>query len=92
VPRNGTWPERGADHRAAQSATWAAARDDAERLAAAFAMFRSAAALLGRRRPSRGTPASAHRDTAARLVRETAAHLKSLAEAIDRGDYDTRGG
>lgn len=90
MPRNGTWANRGADHRSAQSRAYAAARDDRERLAAAFAWFRSSASLLSRRRPPQGAPQGAHAEAADRLTREMTAYLKERAEAIDRGDYDRK--
>lgn len=90
MPKNGAWANRGADHRTAQVQAYSRARDDRERLAAAFAWFRSSASLLSRRRPARSAPQRAHEDAAARLIREAAQYLKSLAEAIDRGDYDRK--
>jgi len=79
---------RNAGHRTRQAALFADARSDGERLAAAFAWFRSSAALLARRRAPKGAPRSVHEATAGRLVREMTDHLKRTAEAIDRGDHD----
>lgn len=88
MPRRGSREARNADHKAAQAARFAEARTDDEQLAAAFAWFRSSAALLARRRVPRGTSQDVHRVRAARLKREMAARLKETAEAIDRGDHD----
>jgi len=54
----------------------------------AFSWFRSAVQLQARRRVPDGTGQEIHGQTAARLMRDMAAHLKQAAEAIDRGDYD----
>lgn len=90
MPRRGSREARNADHKAAQSGAFGGARNEDEMLAAAFAWFRSSAALLARRRPPRGVSQEAHRAAAARVRREAALHLKAAAEAIDRGDYDAR--
>jgi hypothetical protein len=89
MPRHGVYANRNAGHKARQAGLFAEAKDDAERLAAAFAWFRSSAALLARRRPPKGSDGEAHARTAARLMREMTVYLKRAAEAIDRGDYDT---
>ena len=78
-------------HKSVHAERFAAANADDEVLVAAFAWFRSSAALLARRRPPRGVSQEAHRTAAGRLMREAAADLKARAEAIDRGDYDARG-
>jgi len=89
MPQYGVYANRNAGHKARQARLYAEAKDDAARLAAAFAWFRSSAALLARRRPPKGSDREAHEQASARLVRDMAAYLKRAAEAIDRGDYDT---
>jgi hypothetical protein len=92
MPQHGAYARRNAGHKDRRARLYAAAPDDAARLAAAFDWFRSSARLLARRRPPEGAAEDAHKTTAARLVREMTAHLRHVAEAIDRGDYDTEKG
>lgn len=86
--RRGSREARNAGHKAGQAMRYAQARSEDEMLAAAYGWFRSAAALLGRRRVPRGVSQDVHRRASARLKRDMAAYLKTRAEAIDRGDYD----
>jgi hypothetical protein len=88
MPQRGAYANRNVGHKARQARLYAQAGDDAKRLAAAYAWFRSSAALLARRRPPAPLDEKVHEALAARLVREMTAHLKATAEAIDRGDYD----
>lgn len=81
---------RNAGHRTVHAARFAAAADDAGRLAIAHDWLRASAALLARRRPPSGVPQLVHAETAAQIVRAAAAYLKELAEAIDRGDHDAK--
>ena len=90
MPRRGSREARNADHKAAQAQAFAGGRTDDERLAAAFAWFRSSVQLLARRRVPRGASQEAHRVAAARLKRDAALYLKTAAEQVDRGDYDAR--
>ena len=90
MAQRGAYARRNLGHRGAQAARLAAARGDMQRLTAAFDMFRSAVALLSRRRPPRDADQSAHRAAAAGLTRDVTAYLKDLADAIDRGDYDAQ--
>jgi hypothetical protein len=90
MTQRGAYARRNAGHRERRARLFAAAPDDAARLVAAFDWFRSSAALLARRRTPKGVPQSAHADVAVRLVREATAHLKAVAEAIDRGDHDAK--
>jgi hypothetical protein len=90
MPRRGSREARNAGHKARQAARLAAARTDAEQLAAAYEWFRSSAALLARRRPPRGVSQEAHRAAATRLIRDMTGRLLDDAQAIDRGDYDAR--
>lgn len=90
MPQHGVYANRNAGHKARQARLFAGAGDDGERLAAAFAWFRSSAALLARRRPPKDCDEKAHERTAARLVREMTGYLKTAAEAIDRGDHDAK--
>jgi hypothetical protein len=92
MPRPGSREARNADHKAAQARLFAGARTDDELLAAGFAWFRSAVALLARRRVPPGVNQSVHRAQAAHLKRQMAEYLKAHAVAIDRGDYDAKGG
>lgn len=89
MPHYGVYANRNAGHKARRARQFAVAGDDGRRLAAAYDWFRSSARLLARRRPPRAADQDAHKATAALLVREATQHLKALAEAIDRGDYDT---
>jgi len=84
----GTHARRNAGHKTEHAARYAAARDDAARLAAALDWFRASAALLARRRPPRGAAPSANREASVRLTREVTAYLKNLAQTIDGGSYD----
>lgn len=90
APR-GSREARNAGHKTAQAQRFAAAADDDGRLAAAFGWFRSALALLERRRPPFGVSQETHRLQAAVLRREVALYLRDRAEAVDRGDYDAKG-
>lgn len=80
--------KRNAGHKARQAARFAAAPDDGAALVAAFDWFRSSVALLARRRPPAPFGQEVHEAVARRLVREMTAHLRQVAEAIDRGDRD----
>lgn len=82
---------RNAGHRSEHARRFAGAATEEERLAAAVDWLRSSLALLQRRRPARGFAPSAHRAAAVRLMRDTAAELRDLAERIDSGAYDARG-
>ena len=82
--------QRNAGHRTAQAARFAAASGDMGQLAAACDWFRASAALLARRRPPAGIPQAAHAAIAARLVRDATTYMTTLAQAIDRGDYDAK--
>jgi hypothetical protein len=86
---HGAYARRNAGHRARRARIYAAARDDAARLSAAFDWFRSSAQLLARRRPPEAADQQAHEAAAAGLIRGMTEHLRQAAEAIDRGDYDT---
>jgi hypothetical protein len=88
VTRYGAWANRNAGHKARRARRFALAASDGERLAAAYDWFRSSAGLLARRRTPNGIDQKVHEAAAGRLVREMTDYLKSLAEAIDRGDYD----
>jgi hypothetical protein len=90
MPRRGSREMRNAGHKARQAGLLAGARTDSERLAAAYGWFASSAALLARRRSPRGAGQEAHRDAAARLIREMTEYLAAFAQAIDRGDYDAK--
>lgn len=79
---------RNAGHKAEHARRFAEARTDEERLTAAVDWLRSSLALLQRRRPARGFAPSAHRAAAVRLMRDTTAELRDLAERIDSGVYD----
>jgi hypothetical protein len=81
---------RNAGHKTRRAREYAAASTDEARLSVAFDWFRSSARLLGRRRPPKDADRHVHEATSARLVREMTVHLKVHAEAIDRGDYDTK--
>jgi hypothetical protein len=81
---------RGAEHRTAQAVRMAAATTDKERLYAAFDHFRSAAALLAKRRPPRDANQFGNRAAATALMQQMTTRLSELATAIDRGDYDAR--
>ncbi len=88
MPRRGSRDMRNAAFRERHARAFAGARTDDERLAVAFDWFRSSAALLSRRRVPPRFSQEAHRQQAARLIREMAGHLAVQAQAIDRGDYD----
>jgi len=79
--------KRNAAHRERQAALFAAARDDAARLSAAFDWFRSSV-RLAERRNAFYVSQDVRMAAAARLMREMTDHLRRAAEAIDRGDYD----
>ena len=91
MSRYGCYANRGARHRGRQAALFAAARNDGERLRAAFDWLRSSAQLLARRRVPEGMSQTVHEQRAARLMQDATQYLRDLAEAIDRGDYDTEG-
>ena len=88
MAQRGVYARRNAGHKDRWTRRYAAASGDREQLAAAYDWFRSAAELLARRRPPKGADQEVHRAAAARLVREMADHLRTLAEDIDRGEYD----
>lgn len=88
----GVYAHRNAGHKTACAARIQSAGSETEQLAAAYDWFRASARLLARRRPPRGVSQDVHRDTAARLLSQAAAHLEDLARQIDRGDYDARKG
>lgn len=88
MPQRGSYARRNAGHKDRQSRRLASAAGDRERLSAAYDWFRSAAGLLARRRTPKGIDQEVHRATAARLMREVAEHLRTLASDIDRGEYD----
>jgi len=79
--------QRNAGHRERQAGLLAAAKDDAERLNAAFDWFRSSVRLVARRN-SRHVSPDVRMAASARLMREMTDYLKRAAETIDRGDYD----
>lgn len=92
MARRGAYANRNAGHRDRQAAKFAVARNDAERLSAAFDAFRSSVRLLARRRPPRPLSQEVHEAAADRLVREMTAHLRRVADDIDQGKYDIQGG
>ena len=91
MAQRGAYANRNAGHKDRWARRYAAASGDREQLSAAYDWFRSAAELLARRRTPKGTGQEVHQAAAARLVREAAEHLKTLAENIDRGEYDAQG-
>lgn len=81
--------QRNAGHREAHAARFAAA-GETERLAVACDWFRASAALLRRRRPPRDVARDGNTAAAGRLIRDATTYLATLADAIDRGDYDAK--
>jgi hypothetical protein len=79
-------PKRAKARPASRARAYAAAADDPARLAAAYDWLRSSLAYLAVRRHPDPAVRAARKDHAARLIRETAVHLKTLAEQIDRGE------
>lgn len=90
MPQRGVYANRNAGHKARQARLFAEAGNDAERLAAAYAWFRSSVALLARRRPPLGTSPGVHATQAAALTRQATEYLIHLAGQIDRGEYDAK--
>jgi hypothetical protein len=88
MPRRGTWERRNAAHKARWGREFAAARTDADRLAAAYDWFRASVALLGRRRVALGYSQEDNRRQAAHLIHQATEYLAALAQAIDRGKFD----
>jgi hypothetical protein len=82
--------QRNAGHRAEHAARLAGASGDMKRLAAACDWFRASVALLRRRRPPRGVPCTRNAAAATRLIHDATTYLATLADAIDRGDYDAK--
>lgn len=81
---------RNAGHKARQAKLFAAAVTGDELLHAAWDWFRSSVSLLARRQVPPDASKEANREASARLKADMTAYLKSLAEAIDRGEYDTK--
>jgi len=79
---------RNAGHKSRHAGLFAQAQSDKERLAAAYAWFLASALLLARRRTPLHVDQEVHRTAAAGLIRDAAGYLATLAQAIDRGDYD----
>jgi hypothetical protein len=79
-------PARARRRTASRAQVYAAADTDPARLGAAYDWFRSSIAYLTVRRHPDPAVRAARKDTAARLIREATAHLKTLAEQIDRGE------